>query len=81
MTKKTFVVILILSVVTNYVALIVDAITTNTLLGGVSGFPFKYSSSTLFGHGSVNGSMLILNIAFWFFVIWILWKLLQKKKK
>lgn len=81
MTKKSFVVILILSVVANYVALIVDALVTNTLIGGESGFPFKYSSSTLFDQGSVNIPMLILNILFWFVVIWRVWKVIRQTLK
>lgn len=78
MSKKAFVVILVLSVVVTYGASLVDSLLNSTLLAGESGFPFKYSRSTLFGRGSIDGTMMLLNIAFWFAVILGVWKILQK---
>lgn len=78
MSKKAFVVILILSVVVTYGSSLADSLLNNTLLAGESGFPFKYSRSTLFGRGSIDGLMMFLNIAFWFALIWIIWKAFQK---
>jgi len=77
MSKKAFVVILVLSVVLNYTAGFVDALQNNTLLAGESGFPFKDSRGTLFGKGSIDYTMMLLNIAFWFVVIWIIWKVIS----
>jgi len=81
MTKKSFVVILILSVVAMYASSIIDAVVGGTLLGGKSGFPFKDSSTTMFGGGTTNYSLMTLNIIFWFMIIWYIWKVLHKKKK
>ena len=78
MTKKAFVVILILSVVMTYGASTVDSLLNNTLLAGESGFPFKYSRGTLFGKGSIDGLMMLINIAFWFVIIWLIWKAISK---
>ena len=81
MTKKLFVVILILSIVATYVTTFIDALVNKTLLGGEAGFPFKYSSSTLFGEGETNYLLMVLNIVFWFLVIWGVWKLIHKSRK
>lgn len=78
MTKKSFVVILILSVTTVYGSSIVDAIFSGTLLGGRSGFPFKDSSTTMFGGGTTNYFLTVLNILFWFLIILGIWKVLPK---
>ena len=78
MTKRSFVVISILSLISTYIASTVSAISTGTLLAGESGFPFKDTRATLFGQGSISGPMFILNIAFWFLVILGIWKILQK---
>lgn len=81
MTKKSFVVILILSVVTMYGVSIIDAVVNNTLLGGKSGFPFKDSSATMFGEGTTDYLLMALNVIFWFVVIWGIWKILLKFHK
>ena len=78
MSKKSLFVILMLGIVLTYVSSILDAIFNETLLGGKSGFPFKYSSSTLFGGGSIDYGLMLLNIVFWFVVVWITWKLFYK---
>ena len=78
MSKKSFVVILILSVLVTYGIAFVDDLRRNSLLAGEGGIPFRFSSGTLFGSGSINYLMLILDIAFWFVVIWVIWKILQK---
>ncbi len=81
MTKKLFVVILILSVVAMYVASIINAIATNTLIAGESGFPFKDSRATMFGTGTTNYFLMTLNTFFWFVVIWIIWKIFFNKSR
>lgn len=81
MTKKAFVVILILSVVTNYAAALIDALIRNSLLGGSAGLPFKFASGTLFGEAHTNYLTLFFNIIFWFVVIWIAWRLVKRLQK
>lgn len=81
MTKKSFVVILILSVVTMYGVSIIDAVVNNTLLGGKSGFPFKDSSATMFGEGTTDYLLMTLNIIFWFIVLFGIWKLIKRTQK
>lgn len=78
MTKKSFVIILGLSLIVMYGASIVDAVVSGTLLGGKSGFPFKDSNTTMFGGGTTNYLLTTLNVIFWFVVIWAVWKVLQK---
>lgn len=78
MTKKSFIIILILSVISTYIAAFIDALISNTLLGGSAGLPFKFASGTLFGEASTNYLTLFLNIAFWFMVIWGIWKLIKR---
>ena len=79
MTKKTFVVILVLSVIITYVLGIIDALVNSS--ANQAGLPFKFGSYALFGTATTNYSTLIVDIFFWFFVIWIIWKVLNKKKK
>lgn len=79
MTKKSFVVILILSVITTYGLGIIDALANSS--ANQAGLPFKFGSYALFGTARTNYSILILDIIFWFAVIWGIWKIFQKKKK
>lgn len=78
LTKKSFIIILGISIITSYAADLIDAVISNTLIGGESGFPFKDSRGTLFGEGTINNYMVALNIIFWFVVICISWKILLK---
>lgn len=78
MTKKSFVIIAVLSFITARIADFVDEIINGTLLGGKSGFPFKDDTTTILGGGSFNNYLFFLNVIFWFIVIFIIWKLLQK---
>ncbi|MEK7616658.1 MAG: hypothetical protein AAB414_01240 [Patescibacteria group bacterium] len=75
MSKKVFVIILILSVVVTYGVAFVDDIISPTK--NPTGLPFAFASFNFLG-GSTNGLMLILDIAFWFAVILGIWKALQK---
>ena len=77
MTKKSFVVILILSVVLTYSVAIIDALARNSLIAGSAGLPLKFTSG-YFGTSTTNYSILIVDIAFWFVVILGTWKLLKK---
>lgn len=79
MTKKAFVVILILSVVVTYAVAIVDA-SINTS-ASKSGFPFKFGSYSLFGSASTDSGLLLLDIIFWSVVLWVTWKLFVKLLK
>lgn len=77
MSKKSFIVILILSLVVTYGVAFVDALRRNSFLAGEAGTPFRFSSSYFFSE-STNYGMLILDIVFWFVVIWILCKTVSK---
>jgi len=79
MTRKSFVAILILSIVITYGLSIIDALANSS--ANQAGLPFKFSSYALFGTASTNYSILILDISFWFLVIWGVWKLLQNTPK
>lgn len=77
MSKKELGVILVLSVVVTYVIAVIDALMRNSLLVGSAGLPFKFASGYL-GSSNTNDLMFILNIVFWFLVIFGIWKILQK---
>ena len=75
MTKKSFVVILILSITVSILwSLIAFALGNVTL---ASGFPLKWSTFNFLG-SDTDYLALLIDIAFWFVVIWGIWKLLQK---
>ena len=75
MTKKSFVVILILSVIVTYIAAFTDD--AINLTKNPTGLPFGFASFNFMG-GSNNNTLLVLDIAFWFLVLWGIWKVLQK---
>ena len=79
MTKKSFVVILILSVFTTYGLGIMDALANSSI--NQAGLPLKFGSYALFGTANTNYSILILDIAFWFLIIWGIWKLIKRLQK
>lgn len=78
MSKKAFVVILVLSVVVTYVAAFVEVLLSGSVVAGKSGFPLRFGVSSLFGGSSIDYTMLLVDIAFWFVVLWVIWKVLQK---
>ena len=78
MNKKAFVVILVLSVVVTYGAAFVDVLLSGSVIAGKSGIPFRFGSSSLFGGSSIDYPILLVDIVFWFAVIWGIWKLLPK---
>lgn len=74
-SKKAFIVILILSLLVTYgVAFVDDSISPTK---NPTGLPFGFASFNFLG-GSTNGLMLILDIIFWFVIILSIWKILQK---
>lgn len=75
MSKKSLVIILILSVVVTYVAAFVDDIINPSK--HTTGLPFGFASFNFLG-GSNDSLMLILDVAFWFVIIWVLWKIVQR---
>lgn len=89
MTKKSFVVILVLSVLIWHFSRIMQALVEMFILkipsisvyptsNSETGYPIalnlsKYDNSIYFYY--------VINIAFWFLVIWGVWQLLQKASK
>ena len=78
MTKKSFIFIAILSFFAANIADILDGVINNTFIGGRSGFPFKDSLSLGFEGETSYTHMFILNILFWFVIIFIIWRVLKK---
>lgn len=76
MSKKSLVIILILSVVVTYGVAFVEGLAGNHFLA-YGGIPFRFASGSFLG-GSTDNLMLILDIAFWFVVIWVVWKVISK---
>jgi len=80
MTRKSFIVIVVLSTIVTYVIAIVDAFARNSLIGGSAGLPFKFAHG-YFGSSNTNYLLLLSDIAFWFIVVWLIWKLLRQSSK
>lgn len=74
-SPKAFVVILILSVVVTYGMAFADF--AFNITKGKIGIPFGFSSVSLMG-SSTDYTIFLLDIVFWFVVIWGGWKVLQK---
>ena len=72
MTIKAFVIILVLSVVVTYGVAFVDAVMNTS--ANQAGLTFKFGSYVLIGEANTNYTVLILDIVFWFVVIWGVWK-------
>lgn len=75
MSRKAFVVILVLSVVVTYISAYIDFAFNITT--GKIGIPFGFSSVSLMG-SSTDYTVLFLDIVFWFVIIWVIWIVLQK---
>ncbi|GEM_PF-3515800 len=78
MSKKAFVVILILSVVVTYGVAYIDFVFNITT--GAVGLPFGFSRFNFFG-AETDKRMFLLDLVFWFVVLWVIWKVLQKVLK
>ena len=76
MVKKV-VILLILSVVVTLVIGLGDfAMNQNSIQAG---FPFKFTSAALmFGNAETNYLILVLDIIFWFIILYIIWTLIKK---
>lgn len=77
MTKKSFIVILILGVVVTYGLAWADF--ALGISKGAIGLPFGFSRFNFLGAETEN-TMLLLDIVFWFLVVWGVWKILQRVK-
>ena len=75
MSIKSFAVILVLSVVVTYLAAFIDDLIN--ISKNPTGLPFPFASFNFFG-GSNNLTLLILDIIFWFVIIFIVWKLISR---
>ena len=76
MSKKSAVIILVLSVVVTYGVAMVDGLRRNSFLGD-GGIPLRFARGSFLG-GSTNYFYLLIDIVLWFIVIWLVWKILQK---
>lgn len=72
MNKKSFVIILVLSVLMTYGLAFIEGLMGGHFLS-YGGLPFRFASGSFLG-GSTNNLMLLLDVAFWFAVIWVVWK-------
>lgn len=79
MSKKSFIVILGLSVVATYGVAIAESILNSS--ANQSGFPLRFGTYALFGEASTNYQLLILDVAFWFGAIWLVWYITKKLLK
>jgi len=78
MTKKVFFISIILSVV---LAIILPVIAFALGITAISyGFPLKWTTFSFLG-SHTDYTSLILDIIFWFLVIWGIWKVFKKTSK
>lgn len=78
MSKSIFVLMVILSLIFTLSSSLLDALYRKSLLGE-GGFPFRFSSGASFlGESSTNYFILLLDILFWFIVVFLLWKIIFK---
>ena len=75
MTKKTFIIILGLSVVVTYTIALMDYVLN--ISQGKIGLPLGFSRFNFFG-SETDYPSLTLDLVFWFVVIWLVWKFLLK---
>jgi hypothetical protein len=76
MSVKSFIVILVLSVVVTYGASIIEVLFNNTLR--VGGLPLRFGSFAMVGESTTNYIYLLLDIIFWFMVIFFTKKLIKR---
>ncbi len=81
MSKKSIIIILVLSVLVTYGVAIADALRRKSLLAGEAGLPFRFSSASLFGSESTDQFMFLLDVFFWTIVLFGIWKLILKAFK
>lgn len=81
MSKKSFVVLVFLSIVVTYVVTFIDVVFNGSVVAGDSGIPLRFDSSVMFGGGSTNYLNLFIDIVFWFFVVWVIWVVLKRLMK
>ncbi|MBU1000867.1 hypothetical protein KKE78_05760 [Patescibacteria group bacterium] len=78
MSKKEFLVILILSVAVTWLGKETSGILNFSLGGLNAGWPLAYYQCAFISSCNINYTYLALNIIFWFMVIWISRKVLGK---
>lgn len=78
MSKKSLIVILVLSVMVTYGVSIAADLMKGSVLSGEGGIPLKFTESSLFGGTAINLIIFLIDVIFWFIVIWIVWRLLSK---
>lgn len=79
MNKKTLIIILVLSTM---ITIVGPIIAFGAGLGSSisDGFPLKWTSFNFLG-SNTNYTAIIIDIAFWFVIIWGVWKILFKRSK
>lgn len=78
MGKKEFLIILVLSVVVTWVTKEVNGILNFSLGGLNAGSPLGYYKCEFISSCNIDYTFLVIDIAFWFMVIWIIWKIFRK---
>lgn len=78
MSKKLFVVILVLSIIATYGIAFLDF--TFNISKGTIGLPFGFSRFNFLG-AETNYAMFTLDIVFWFVIILGIWKVIPKPRK
>lgn len=79
MSKKSFIIILVLSVVVTYLTPVLEILIGGlSIFGGENGLPFKFHKSSFSGLSNYNFTLFTLDIIFWFIVLYFIWQLYKK---
>ncbi|HCB23184.1 hypothetical protein A3B42_04800 [Candidatus Daviesbacteria bacterium RIFCSPLOWO2_01_FULL_38_10] len=78
MSKKSFVIILILSVVVTWLIKEIQGVLKFSLGGLDVGLPISFYKCSFISSCTIDYGMLVIDIIFWFVVIWGTWKGVSK---
>lgn len=78
MSKKVFFIILGISVGVTWLSKEIQGILNFTLGGLTAGLPISFYKCSFISSCNIVYELLFIDIAFWFAVTWIVWKILQK---
>lgn len=82
MSKKSFIIILVLSVVVTYLTPVIEILITGLSFSSIDrGLPLKFHISSFSGSGIYDSTTFGLDVIFWFIILFGIWKLIGKLQK
>lgn len=82
MSKKAFVVILVLSVAVTYLTPALQILISGlSFIGKDRGLPFNFVRYSFSGYSTYTVGFFVLDVIFWFVIIFFIWKVLLRISK